>query len=88
MEEEKLDIGCKIFLQRESKIKSLTDRINLTKPMDEKAQFAEQLSDELITLLDCGNYNEESPDCTACQTISRLREKMAALILKTSVIFG
>ena len=86
--QEKIDIGCEIFLQREFKVKSLIDRINLTKPIDEKAQFAEQLSDELITLLDCEDYNEESPDCTACQTISRLREKMTTLILKTSVIFG
>ncbi len=88
MQEEKPDIGCEIFLQKESEIKFLTNRINLAKTIDEKTRFAEQLASEVKVLLDCENYNEERLDCTACQTVSRLREKMATLILKTSVIFG
>jgi len=88
MEEEGPNIKCHIFLQKEYKIKFLTNKINFAKTIDEKVQFAEQLSNELRTLLDCANYNEQSPDCIACQAISRLREKMTALVLKTSVIFG
>ena len=88
MQEEKPDIECEIFLQKESEIKFLTNRINLAKTIDEKTRFAEQLASEVKVLLDCENYNEERLDCTACQTVSRLREKMATLILKTSVIFG
>ncbi|MDO9575705.1 MAG: hypothetical protein Q7J55_04180 [bacterium] len=88
MQEEKPDIGCETFLQREPRIKFLTDRINLAETIDEKAQFAEELASEAKSLLDCGDYNEERLDCINCQTVSSLREKMATLILKTSVIFG
>jgi len=88
MQEEKPDIGCETFLQREPRIKFLTDRINLAETIDKKAQFAEQLANEVKFLLDCKDYNEECLDCTTCQTVSNLRAKMANLILKTSVILG
>ena len=88
MQEEKPDIGCETFLQREPRIKFLTDRINLAETIDEKAQFAEELASEAKSLLDCGGYNEERLDCINCQTVSSLREKMATLILKTSIILG
>jgi len=88
VQEEKPAIGCETFLQREPRIKLLTDRINSAKSIDEKAQFAEQLANEVKFLLDCKDYNEECLDCTICQTVSNLRAKMATLILKTSVIFG
>lgn len=88
MQEERHDIECHIFLQREPQVKFLINRINSTKSIDEKAQFAEQLFNEVKILLDCKDYNEECLDCITCQTVSNLRAKMANLILKTSVVFG
>ena len=88
MQEQRLDIGCKIFIQREQRIKLLTDRINLAKTVEGKAQFAEELAHEAKFLLNCGDYNEQRLDCINCQTVSSLRERMATLVLKTSIVLG
>jgi len=88
MQEEKLDIGCPIFLQQEIKIEPLTLRINSSRNIEEKAQFAQELAGEVEILLSCKDYNEDDFDCINCQTISTLRKKTVKLILMTSMVLG
>lgn len=88
MQETKPEIACLFFFQQESKIRVLTDKINRSKDIGQKARFAEEMAKEVEILLSCQDYDEHSQDCVDCHTISILRRKVDKLILKTNMIFG
>jgi len=81
------EIVCPVFLRQESRIGMLTDRINRSNSIGLKAKFAEEMDKDAKLLLRCPDYDERSPDCVNCYTVSILREKMVLLILRMSRTF-
>lgn len=82
MHKKESKISCSIFQKQEPVIKDLTDKINKAKGVVEKAKFAEELQKEVNALLSCGDYNSKKVDCLNCQTIAKLRQRTANLIVK------
>lgn len=80
--EEKSKISCPIFQKQERAIKAITDKINMSKGMQEKARFAEELQEEVDVLLSCPGYEESMLECKDCRLITNLRKKTANLIIK------
>jgi hypothetical protein len=82
MHKEEAKISCPIFQKQELVIKDITDKINHTKGVQEKAKFAEELQKEVDVLLSCPDYDKEKLDCKSCHFIANLRKKTANLIIK------
>jgi len=82
VEEEK--INCKIFQQKERKIKELTRSLNEARDPKVKANRAQLLINEVKPLLDCAEHDDESAVCQACREIANIRKKTAEIIIKAS----
>ena len=82
MSEKESKISCQTLQKQEGVIKDITDKINMTKEVPEKAEFAEELQKEVDVLLSCPDYKEKSLDCKNCHFIANLRKKTADLIIK------
>jgi len=82
MHKEEPKISCSIFLKQEPGIRGLTDKINNTKDVQEKARFAEELKKEVDVLLSCPDHKGENRDCKNCHFITNLRKRTADLIIK------
>jgi hypothetical protein len=82
MSKEDAEINCSIFQKQEPVIKDITAKINSAKGVLEKAEFAEELQQEVNTLLSCPDYNQGNTDCSNCRFIANVRGKTAALIIK------
>ena len=75
-------INCSVFQKQEPVIADITAKINDAKDVLEKADFAEELQEEVDVLLSCPDYNEKSKDCSNCRFIANLRKKTADLVIK------
>ena len=75
-------ISCSIFQRQEPIIKSITDKINRAKGVEEKAEFALELQREVEVLLSCLDYDDKRLDCKNCRFIAHLRKKTIDLIIK------
>ncbi len=75
-------INCPTFQKQEPVIEKITAKINGAKGVLEKADFAEELQQEVNVLLSCPDYDEESTDCNNCRFIANVRAKTAGLIIK------
>jgi len=82
MHKEEPKISCPTFQRQEPVIKEITDKINKSKGVQEKAKFAEELQKEVDVLLSCPDRDSEKTDCTNCHFIANLRKKTADLIIK------
>jgi len=82
MKNEENKITCSIFQKQEPAIADITAKINSAKGVLEKAEFAEELQQEVNVLLSCPDYNQESTDCNNCRFIANVRKKTADLIIK------
>jgi hypothetical protein len=82
MEENKSNITCAIFKKQELLIAHITDKINTSKGVEEKARFAEELKDAAELLLSCPQYDKGMLDCRNCNLIANLRKRTANLIIK------
>ena len=82
MHKEEAKINCVTFQKQEKGIKDITDKINMTKGMREKATFAEGLQKEADVLLTCPDYDNKKLDCKNCRFIANLRKKTAEIIIK------
>jgi len=82
MHKKEARISCPTFQKQELLIKDITDKINKTKGVQEKAVFAEELQKEVDVLLSCPDYDEKSLNCKNCRFIGNLRKKTANLIIK------
>ena len=82
------EIQCRIFLQHENRIESLTQEINSYEKLSDKGPVADELCEEAETLLNCEDYNEIEEDCINCHTISTLRKRTAGLVSKASIVFN
>ena len=83
MDKEKAKINCPTFQKQESVIKNITDKINNTNGVQEKAAFAEELQKEVAVLISCSDYDGKKSDCRNCRFIANVRERTASLIIKT-----
>jgi len=75
-------INCSIFQKQELIIKDITDKINRTKAVEEKAEFAKELQKEADVLLNCADFKKEDLNCTSCHFIANLRKRTANIIIK------
>lgn len=75
-------INCSIFLKQEPTIRSLTDKINQSREIEDKFRYAEELLEELNVILSCLDYQSENLDCRNCHLITDLRKNTADLIIK------
>ncbi|PKL50054.1 MAG: hypothetical protein CVV39_01970 [Planctomycetes bacterium HGW-Planctomycetes-1] len=82
MSKERAKINCPIFQKQEPVIEDITAKINSAKGILEKAEFAEELQQEVNVLLSCPDYDEKSIDCKNCRFIANVRKKTADLIIK------
>lgn len=75
-------IDCPVFLNQETEIKTLTERINKAQRAKEKAEIAQALLEEVNVLLNCQEYDDNRMDCINCWAVSNLRKKTAELVIK------
>ena len=82
MSKENARINCSTFQKQEPVLKDITAKINNTKDVLEKAEFAKSLQEEVDVLLSCPDYDKKSMDCNNCRFIANVRTKTASLIIK------
>ena len=82
MSEKNAEISCSVFQKQEPVIADITAKINSAKGVLAKAEFAEELQQEVDVLLSCSDYDEENTDCNNCRFIANVRAKTAGLIIK------
>jgi len=82
MPEEDVKINCPTFQKQEPGIERITAEINEAKEFLKKAEFAEELEQEVDVLLSCSEYDQNSRDCNNCHFIASVRKKTARLIMK------
>jgi hypothetical protein len=75
-------INCPTFQKQEAVIEDITAKINGAKGVLAKAEFAEELQQEVDVLLSCPDYNQENTDCSNCRFITNVRKKTADLVIK------
>lgn len=83
-----IDCPIDLFPKQESKIQELTQRINEAKKIQQKAERAHALREEVAVLLRCSAFDEGNVHCANCQAISGARNKTATLILKTEKVLN
>lgn len=81
-EKEEPKINCPTFLKQEPVIKSLTEKINQAKSIDEKAGFAEELLKEANVLIACQQCDKNKLDCKSCRFIANMRKRTAEMIIQ------
>jgi hypothetical protein len=82
MFKESAEINCPMFQKQEPVIEEITAKINGAKRVLEKADFAEELQQEVNVLLSCPDYNQESTDCSNCRFIANMRNRTADIVIK------
>jgi hypothetical protein len=82
MSKESAKINCPTFQKQEPVIEEITAKINDAKGVLEKAEFAEELREEVNVLLSCTDYNQQGTDCSNCRFIANVRKKTADLVIK------
>jgi len=78
-----IDCPIDLFPKQESKIQELIQRINEAKGIQQKAELAHALGEEVEVLLGCSAYDQGNAHCVNCQAISGVRSKTATLLLRT-----
>jgi len=85
---EESGITCNRFRAKESVCATLTEQINAAQSISEKAAKAKELIEVAEELFACEEYGEGDPECQYCHSLSLLRKKTAALILKMAPLGG
>lgn len=88
MEKKNVEIHCPIFLNEEEVMEKLTQEINEAKSIGEKVAKAQELIDEVETLLSCEEYDSKNIDCKNCRIISNLRKETAEVVARMSKIMN
>ena len=83
-------IECPIdlFQGQEKKMQAIIQEINISKDINDKASYANELQKEVNVLLECKSYDEKNLNCKACQTVADLRQKAVEIVLKTAKVAG
>lgn len=77
-----------LFQPQEKKMQSIIQEINVSKNINEKASYANELQKEVNVLLECKSYDEKNLNCKTCQTVADLRQKAVEIVLKTAKVAG
>src|SRR3989338_7421163 len=77
-----------LFQPQEKKMQSIIQEINISKDINEKASYANELQKEVEVLLECKSYDEKNLNCKSCQTIADFRQKAVEIVLKTAKVAG
>lgn len=83
-----IDCPIDLFPKQESKIQELTQQINEARRIQQKAELAHALGDELEVLLRCSAFDEGNIHCANCQVISAWRSKTVTLLLRTEKVLN
>ena len=75
---------CAKYLDQERILESLTDAINATGDIEEKASRAQDMITSVEILLSCEDYDEDDPKCKQCHMISNIRKQTSQIILHVS----
>jgi len=73
--------NCPTYLKKEPAIKQLTEEINKTSNVADKAAKAEELAKIADSLISCTSYQKENWDCENCHRIALLRKEASQIIL-------
>ena len=73
-------IKCSTFLKLEPEIQKLTESINQTEDVKEKAALALELQKEVNVLLECPDYKRDDADCRNCHFLATVRKRVADVI--------
>ena len=77
-----LTIQCNIHQDCFTALNVIKQKINHGASVGIKAKYAEELSDKVICLIDCPQYDDQKQDCKYCRMIAYLHKKTAELIIK------
>jgi len=75
-------IQCNFHQDSFTAMNVIKQKINHVSSVCIKAKYAEELSDEVASLIDCPKYDDQKQDCVNCQLIGYLNNKVAELIIK------
>jgi len=78
-----IDCPIDVFPEQARKIQELTRRINGARGIQQKAELAHALREEVEVLLQCSAFDEANIHCVNCQAVSGVHKKAATLILRT-----
>jgi len=75
-------IQCNIHQNNFMAMYAIKQKINHVETICSKAKYAEELSDKIVSLIDCPQYDDQKQDCKYCRMIAYLNKKTADLIIK------
>jgi len=75
-------IQCNIHQDNFSAMNIIKQKINHVETVCAKAKYAEELSEMIVRLIDCQQYDDQKQDCKYCRLIACLNKKTAELIIK------
>lgn len=73
-------IRCDVFQNQFDAFNRIKPKMNLTRNILEKAQYAEELLVEVDSLMSCSRYDKHSTDCVHCKIVAGLHKRSADLI--------
>ncbi|GEM_PF-2558584 len=79
-------IPCKIHQDSFSILSVIKQKINDGTSIGVKAKYAEELTDRVMGLIDCLQYDNQKRDCRYCHLIAKLHIKTAELIIKAKFL--
>jgi hypothetical protein len=74
-------IQCNIHQHNYAAMDVIKQKINHAGSVCTKARFAEELSDKIVTLMNCPQYDDQKQDCQYCRMITFLNKKTAEVII-------
>jgi len=74
-------IKCDVFQNQLVVFDLIKPKINRERSIFDKAKYAEELMEEVNTLVNCSRFDEHSNDCANCQFLAGLHKKTADLII-------
>ena len=75
-------IHCNIYEECFNDMNVIKQKINNVSSVLIKAEYAEELSDKVNSLIKCQEYTNQRQDCINCRMIANLHKKSAELIIK------
>ena len=77
-------ISCNLHQDSLTAINTIKLKINHGRTIGIKVKYAEELSNKVMSLIYCHQYDAQKLDCKCCRIIGFLYRKSAVLILKAS----
>ena len=79
-------IPCKIHQDSFFVMSGIKQKINDGTSIGVKAKYAEEMTDRVMGLIDCLQYDNQKRDCRYCHLIAKLHIKTAELIIKAKFL--